>query len=80
MSASDRDAFRRALDRQKRTPRKAAAEPDAAPAEQPKSAPLVTQGGRSSGMPLRRRATPDDLIRGFRSTRSSGPGGWERIA
>jgi hypothetical protein len=61
MSARDRNAFLRALDRRKRTRRKLPTDPDATPAQTPKP-PLVSQGPRTGGYPRRQR-TPDDVIR-----------------
>jgi len=69
MSASD-DHLRSLRERRKRPPQE--------PEEAPKSAPLVSQGPRSAGMPIGRAKSPDDLIREA-ATRLSSPGGWTRI-
>ena len=55
--------------------RRARSEPEPEP-EKPNALPLVSQGGRSE-RPGPRRATPDDLLRGYGSR---GRPVWERVA
>jgi hypothetical protein len=67
MNASDRWLLKRA---HRNRPLPAESETD-----EPKREPLVSQGGRSAGIPRQRQMTPDDLIRSYRSDRSV----WTRI-
>lgn len=73
-SMSTSDSYLRTLrERRKRVP----AGPVDVPAAPSTPKPgLVSQGGRSAGMPIGRTKTPDDLIREARGDRSV----WTRIA